>query len=107
MLEIRTSSLKLSFKKVYSSADLHARENSICGTYTSHLLLKIIVSYIAVEAIDCFHVFWSQFKVKHLEGRKNCINLSPQGASLPLGTGGLSSWMGTTRGEREAMSVLS
>ena len=85
MLEIRTSSLKLSFKKAYSSVDLYARENSICGTYTSHLLLKIIVSYIAIEAFDCFHVFRSQFKIKHLERRKNHINLSPKEPASPWG----------------------
>ena len=84
-LEIRAVSLKLRFKKAYSSADLYARENSICRTYTSHLLLKIIVSYIAVEAIDCFHVFQSQFKVKHLKRRKNHINLSPKEPASPWG----------------------
>ena len=31
----------------------------------------------------------------------------PQGAGLPLGTGGLSSWMQTERGDREDVSVLS
>ena len=85
ILETRAVSLKLSFKKAYSSADLYARENSICGTYTSHLLLKIIVSYIAVEAINCFHVFQSQFKVKHLKRRKNHINLSPKEPVSPWG----------------------
>ena len=85
MLEIRTSSLKLSFKKVYSSAELYARETSVCVIYTSHLLLKIIVSYITIEAIDCFHVFWSQFKVKHLEGRKNHVNLSSKELASPWG----------------------
>ena len=35
--------------------------------------MKVIISYISVEAIDCFHVFWSQFKVKHLEEKKNHI----------------------------------
>ena len=84
-LETRAVSLKLSFKKAYSSADLHAKENSICGTYTSHLLLKIIVSYIAVEAINCFHVFQSQFKVKHLKRRKNHINLFPKELASPWG----------------------
>ena len=84
-LEIRAVSLKLRFKKTYSSADLYARENSICRTYTSHLLLKIIVSYIAVEAIDCFHVFQRQFKVKHLKRRKNHINLSPKEPASPWG----------------------
>ena len=85
MMEIRTSSLKLSFKKAYSSAELYARENSVCVIYTSHLLLKIIVSYITIEAIDCFHIFWSQFKVKHLEGRKNHINLSSKELASPWG----------------------
>ena len=31
----------------------------------------------------------------------------PQGAGLPLGTGGLSSWMEARRGDREGMSLLS
>ena len=29
-----------------------------------------------MDAINCFHVFWTQLKVKHLEGRNNHINLS-------------------------------
>ena len=85
MLEIRTSSLKLSFRKAYSSAELYARETSVCVIYTSHLLLKIIVSCITIEAIDCFHIFRSQFKVKHLEGRKNHINLSSKELASPWG----------------------
>ena len=106
MLEIRASSLKLSFKKAYSSAELYARENSVCVIYTSHLLLKIIVSYITIEAIDCFHIFWSQFKVKHLkEGRITLT--SPPRSWPPPGDWRISSWMETRKGDREAMSVIS
>ena len=47
--------------------------------------MKVIISYISVEAIDCFHVFWSQFKVKHLEGKKNHIDLSPKELASPWG----------------------
>ena len=63
-------------------------EKTVCVIYTSHLLLKIIVSYITIEAIDCFHVFWSQFKVKHLEGRKKHISLSSKELASPWGLKG-------------------
>ena len=38
-----------------------------------------------MDAINCFHVFWTQLKVKHLEGRNNHINLSPKETASPLG----------------------
>lgn len=95
-------SLKLSFK-AYASYSLYAQKNSICGTYTSHLLLKIIVSYIAIEAIDCFHVFRSQFKIKHLERRKNHINLSPKEPASPWDWRTPAGW-GQQERKREASS---
>ena len=83
-------------------------EKTVCVIYTSHLLLKIIVSYITIEAIDCFHVFWSQFKVKHLGGRNNHITSPHPTRSQPSpGDWRTSSWMETRRGDREAVPVLS
>ena len=38
-----------------------------------------------MDAINCFHVFWTQLKVKHLEGRNNHINLSQMELASPWG----------------------
>ena len=61
------------------------RKQYLWETSTSHLQVKFVISYISVEAIDCLHVFWSQFKVKHLEGKKNHIDLSPKELASPWG----------------------
>ena len=49
------------------------KKKNVCETSVSQLWQKFIISYVSIDAIGCFHVFWSQFKVKHLEGKKNHI----------------------------------
>lgn len=89
MLEIRTSSLKLSFKKAYSSAELYARRKTVCAIYTSHLLLKIIVSYITIEAINCLMSSESVLKSNTQKEGRNTLAFPPRESWLPLGTKGL------------------
>ena len=106
-LEISTVFLDLSFLKAkFSCWPAYYRKQYLWETSASHLQVKFVIFYISVEAIDCFHVFWSQFKVKHLEGRRITLT-SPPSSRPPLGTGGLSSCVETQRGDRDAMSVLS
>ena len=106
-LGISTVFLDLSFLKAkFSCWPAYYRKQYLWETSASHLQVKFVIFYISVEAIDCFHVFWSQFKVKHLEGRRITLT-SPPSSRPPLGTGGLSSCVETQRGDREAMSVLS
>ena len=101
-LGISTVFLDLSFLKAkFSCWPAYYRKQYLWETSASHLQVKFVIFYISVEAIDCFHVFWSQFKVKHLEGRRITLT-SPPSSRPPLGTGGLSSWMETRRGDREA-----
>ena len=75
--------------------------------WTSNLLGCKIISHISVEAINCFHVFWGQFKVKNLEGREETHSTLPQGASPVPRPGALSRWMGAGSGCRAALPVLS
>ena len=83
-LEISTVFLDLSFLKAkFSCWPAYYRKQYLWETSASHLQVKFVIFYISVEAIDCFHVFWSQFKVKHLEGRNNHITSPSRNQSLP------------------------
>ena len=85
-LEISTVFLYLSFLKAkFSCWPAYYRKQYLWETSASHLQVKFVIFYISVEAIDCFHVFWSQFKVKHLEGRNNHVNVSPRDPASPWG----------------------
>ena len=82
------------------------KKNHVCEISASHLQQKFIISYISIDAINCFHVFWSQFKVKHLEGKKNHITF-PTRRWPPPGNWRTFQLDGDNRGDREAVSVLS
>ena len=90
-----------------SPADLPATENSVCVkclqvTYNSISLYLIFLLMPSIAFMS------SGLSSKSNTWKEGTITLPlPQGTSLSLGTGGVSSWMETRRGGREAVSVLS
>ena len=68
-----------------------------------------------VEIHSIFYFCWGHQLLSYLPesvksqtpGRKERTMFTPPRTGVPLGTGGVSSWMQTRRGAREAISVLS
>lgn len=46
-------------------------------TFQNHLQVHVKVAKVLVDAINGFHVFWGQVKVKHLQEVKTILNFFP------------------------------
>ena len=96
------------FKKLSSPAYLPAakkkKKKTVCVKQSLTLEIHSILDFCwGHQLLSCLR----DSVQSQTPGRKERTTLTPPRTGVPLGTGGVSSWMQTRRGDREAISVLS